>query len=364
MDDPATADCERVLDADGTPVSEVPDMDRDTLRRFHRVMVRTRLYEDRVMAMRADGDIMLETGTTGEEATPLGAAAALAPGDWLFPSYRQRPAFFYWDWPMDRMLAERRGASRQDMDAALGKAGTDVEIVPVAVTVGTNVPQAVGASMSTAAQEQGAVSMAFIGDGTTSEGVVHEALNVAGVVDAPTVFICQNNQWSKSVPADRQTAADTFAQKGEAHGIPSRRVDGNDVLAVHRAARDAVDQARSGGGPTFIECLTVRGGPHNTEDDDAYREGTGEWPDPVDRFETYLLERGVLDEEDVAAVRDAVADEVDAAIARGMQVDVPPEPESVFAHHLSTEHWHHRRQRAELDAEQDGDNPFEVGRDG
>jgi pyruvate/2-oxoglutarate/acetoin dehydrogenase E1 component len=204
--------------------------------------------------------------------------------------------------------------------------------------------------------------MVYIGEGATSEGDFHEALNFAGVFDAPVVVICQNNHWAISVPAHRQTAAETFAQKAEAHGVPHTRADGNDVFAVYEAAREAVDRARTGGGPTLVEAVTYRRTDHNTADDQSvYRDesATEYWRkrDPVDRFEAHLRDRGLLDDETVERIVASVDERIEDAVAAARAVP-RSDPMEMFEHHLQNEGWSHRRQRWELAAELDGENPF------
>jgi TPP-dependent pyruvate/acetoin dehydrogenase alpha subunit len=207
------------------------------------------------------------------------------------------------------------------------------------------------------------VTMSYIGDGSTSQGDFHEALNFAGVFEAPAVTICQNNQWAISVPAHRQTAAEDFARKAEAHGVPYDRVDGNDPLAMYDASVEAVERAREGGGPSYIEAVTYRMVEHNTADEESvYRteQQRDEWAekDPIDRFETYLLERGLLDEGDPKAMREEIREEIQQAVNRAREVPVS-DPETMFDNHLHGEDsWSTRHQKQELQAELAGENPF------
>ena len=163
--------------------------------------------------------------------------------------------------------------------------------------------------------------MVFFGDGATSEGDFHEGLNFAGVFQVPSLFICQNNQWAISIPRAKQTRSETIAQKALAYGIPGIQVDGNDILAVFAAAQEAVDRARSGGGPTLIECVTYRMSVHTTADDPRrYRtdEEVGYWrpKDPITRFQKYLKDKGLLMDEEIESIESAVLNDIQTAVDR------------------------------------------------
>src|SRR5262249_3628932 len=191
---------------------------------------------------------------------------------------------------------------------------------------------AVGLAYATQYRGDEAVVMAYCGDGATSEGDFHEALNLAGVWHSPIVFVVQNNQWAISVPLKKQTHSRTLAQKALAYGFPGIQVDGNDVLAVYAASREAVDRARAGGGPTLIECVTYRLGVHTTADDPTkYRseEEVKAWErkDPLTRFAAYLEKRNLLE--------DGVEASVEAEIARGVaayEAAGPADPLGMFDH--------------------------------
>jgi pyruvate dehydrogenase E1 component alpha subunit len=180
--------------------------------------------------------------------------------------------------------------------------------------------------------------MAFFGDGATSEGDFHEGLNFAGVFRAPAIFLCQNNHWAISLPRSKQTRSQTLAQKALAYGMPGIQVDGNDILAVYAAAKEAVDRARSGGGPTLIECVTYRMTVHTTADDPKrYRtdEEVEQWKkrDPIIRFEKYLIDKGVLSEDKIAGLDSGVMDEIQAVIDRAeAQMKTLGDPMDMFNH--------------------------------
>jgi len=353
----------RVLDPDGEVVSEPPDVEEETLRRLYRTMVESRLFDEKTLSMQRRGEVSIIARSTGEEAVSTGSAAALAEGDWCFPSYRQTPAGLYWGARKDRGVAALMGAEPETIEEHLPLEGEPpVNFTPIYVPLAVNVTNAVGSAMTDRFRGDDVVSMSYIGDGSTSQGDFHEALNFAGVFEAPAVTICQNNQWAISVPAHRQTATETFAEKAAAHGVPHERVDGNDVLAVYERSRAAVEQARQGGGPSFIEAVTYRMVEHNTADEESiYRDADEreywEEKDPIDRFETYLLDQGVLEPNEPDDLREELRDEIQAAVNRAREVPVS-DPETMFENHLHDSTWKREHQRAELRAERRGENPF------
>jgi pyruvate dehydrogenase E1 component alpha subunit len=204
--------------------------------------------------------------------------------------------------------------------------------LPITIPVATQVPHAVGLAYAAQYRGDDAVVMTYFGDGATSEGDVHEAMNFAGVWHVPIVFVCQNNQWAISVPLKKQTHSRTIAEKALAYGFPGIQVDGNDVLAVHAAGREAVERARAGDGPTLIECVTYRLGVHTTADDPTkYRsaEEVAEWErkDPLTRFRAYLQKRNLLEE----GLEERVDAEIAEAVAR-FEATPPADPLTIFDH--------------------------------
>ena len=356
-------DFHRVLAPDGSLVGDPPDLAADGLARLYRSLVRTRAFEDKTLFLQRRGEVSIAARSRGEEAVALGAAAALSPGDWCFPSYRQTAALAYWDAPLDRAIANLMGTEPETINEHLPVDDPpEVNFTPIYVPLAVNVTNAVGSAMADRFNDRDTVTLSFIGDGSTSQGDFHEALNFAGVYDAPAVTVIQNNQWAISVPAHRQTASETFAQKADAHGVPAERVDGNDVFAVYEATARAVERARAGEGPTLIECVTYRMVEHNTADEPSvYRDEAEQeyWAerDPLDRLEDYLREKGHIDGAEIEAIASEATEEVDAAVRRAREVPTSA-PERMFDHHLHTESWTERHQRAELRAELEGKNPF------
>jgi pyruvate dehydrogenase E1 component alpha subunit len=200
---------------------------------------------------------------------------------------------------------------------------------------------AVGIGMAMKYRKQPQVVMTFFGDGATSQGDFHEAMNFAGVFKTPVIFVCQNNQWAISVPRSRQTRSETMAQKALGYGFPGIQVDGNDVLAVYTAAREAVERARGGKGPTLIECVTYRMSLHTTADDPTrYRteEEVREWEgrDPILRFQSYLRDKGLLDDETIAGIEGEIQNDINEAVRKAeARMREPHDPADMFAHHFA-----------------------------
>ncbi|MDN5873632.1 MAG: thiamine pyrophosphate-dependent enzyme, partial [Sinobacteraceae bacterium] len=263
-------DFERILDPQGKVLGTVPNVDDETLLRWHEAMLKTRLFEDMALRLQRRGVFSVVAGGPGEEAIGVGAAAALNEGDWLHPTYRQAGANMYWNFPLDRTFAAMLGHAPEHVRACLPLDPVEapkIKFTPFPVFLGANIPLAAGTAVADKLGNRPHVSLAFIGDGATSEGDFHDGLGLAGVLKAPLVVVIANNGWSISVPASRQTAAETFAQKAVAHGIPHRRVDGNDVLAVYAATKAAIAAARSGAGPCLIEAVSYRMRAHTSNDD-------------------------------------------------------------------------------------------------
>lgn len=354
----------RILSPDGELVNDPPEIDAETLRRMYRTMLETRLFDEKTLAMQRRGEISIIARSTGEEAVACGSAAALNEGDWCFPSYRQAAAGLYWGAPKDRAIASLMGAEPETINEHLPVDDEPpVTFTPIYVPLAVNVTNAIGSAMVDRFRGDDNVTLSFIGDGSTSQGDFHEALNFAGVFNAPAVTICQNNQWAISVPANRQTAADTFAQKAEAHGVPYDRVDGNDILAVYERSKVAVERARRGDGPTFIEAVTYRMVEHNTADEESIYRNESEaeyWKDkdPIERLETYLLSENILEPDEPEAMREAIRDDIQEAVNRAREVPIS-DPETMFANHLIDDpSWNRQHQLQELRAERRGENPF------
>lgn len=292
-----------------------PAIDPDVLLKLHHTLLLARRFDERLLDLQRQGRIGTFPPIKGQEAAHLGAAARLRPTDWMVPSFRETAAEIWRGRSLENIIIADNG-----YDEA-GLAPPESRTLPRAVPVGSQIPHAVGLAWAAKYRDTDEVVMAFFGDGATSEGDFHEGLNFAAVFQTPVVFVCQNNQWAISVPLSRQTHSRTLAQKAVAYGLPGIQVDGNDLLAVYTAAGEAVDRARSGGGPTLIECVTYRVAMHTTADDPKrYRsaEEVEAWEerDPLPRFQRYLMEKGLLTEEMLESVHSRILAKIQAAVER------------------------------------------------
>ncbi|MCC4250155.1 pyruvate dehydrogenase (acetyl-transferring) E1 component subunit alpha [Microbacterium testaceum] len=334
-------DVARLLQADGSRVADagldpwIVDLSPHQLRALHRDMVLTRRLDTEGVALQRQGQLALWPPCRGQEAVQVGTAHALAPGDFVFPSYREHGVLLARGAKPEAYVLAWSGEEHSAYDH------TTINAAPPQIIIGAQSLHATGWAMG--AQRDGAtdVAVAYFGDGATSQGDVNEAMVFASSFAAPVVFVCSNNQWAISEPVAVQ-AKYPIAGRAPGFGIPSLRIDGNDVLACVAAMRWALDRARRGGGPTFLEAVTYRMGPHTTSDDPTRYRTSDEverWAerDPIARFEAYLRAEGVLDDSalaDVAAAADALAAEVRSACVRA----TTRAPETVFDHVYAEPH--------------------------
>ena len=302
----------RFLDADGNLLLENHGIDDDTLVELYRQMVRTRAFDEAAMRLQRIGRIPAYYPCAGQE-THVAVASALEDRDWIFSQYREQGVRLTRGVPVVNELALWRGMPHAFWDP------TEYRITPMNVTIGTHLPHATGYGYGAKLLGKDEISLALFGDGATSEVDFHAALNFAGVLKSPTIFLCQNNRYAQSTPIEQQTASETLAQKANAYGIEGVRVDGMDIIAVHTALTAAVEKARAGGGPTMIESLCYRYTPHSTYDGTPVyrtREEEAEWKekDPLVRTRAMLLARGLIDEEFDEKVTGEMRAAVDAAI--------------------------------------------------
>jgi pyruvate dehydrogenase E1 component alpha subunit len=299
-----------VLDAEGRLDRALePDIPAEDLRRLYRTFLLARRFDERMLRLQRQGRIGTYLPARGHEAAVLGSVYALRATDWLVPVWREWPAYLWRGWPLENLILLYAGFT-EGMRVPDGQRD-----LPVCVPVASHVPHAVGVAYAARYKREDSVTLCYFGDGASSHGDCQEALNFAGVFQVPLVFVCVDNQWAISVPRARQTRARTIAQKAAAYGFPGVQVDGNDLLAVYVATRTAVERARAGGGPTLIEALTYRLGPHSTADDPTkYRSAAElqEWEakEPLPRFRRYLEAKGVVD----APVHAKLEAEVDAEV--------------------------------------------------
>jgi len=297
---------------------------------LHRRMVLLRTYDERSVVYHRQGRIGTYAIFWNHEAIQAGATFALSGDDWIFPSYRESAIGLVRGLPAATILQWWRGHPSGWWNPA------DWNVASISVPIASHVPHAAGLAWGKKLRGENAVAMAFFGDGATSEGEFHEGVNLAAVMNAPAVFVCNNNQWAISTPIEAQTRAESLADKAVGYGIPGVTVDGLDVLAVYAAAREAVERARSGGGPTLIECVHYRAAPHATADDprayiDLARVEEERANECVGRFERLLLDAGVLTDDRVEAARTDAEDLMRAGIAAA-EAEPPADPELVFTH--------------------------------
>jgi 2-oxoisovalerate dehydrogenase E1 component alpha subunit len=283
---------------DGNPTARTAycrDLPDETLGWLYEMMVVTRDLDGEFVNLQRQGELALYASCRGQEAAQVGATACLRKIDWLFPQYREIGVFLVRGITPSQMAAVWRGTWHG------GLGFTAKHCAPIAIPIGTHGLHAVGAAMAAQRLGEDSVTVAYVGDGATSEGDAHEAMNLAAVFQAPCVFFVQNNHWAISVPVSRQLAAPSIAHRAPGYGMPGVRVDGNDVLACYAVMSEAARRAREGGGPTLIEAVTYRMGPHTTSDDPTrYRAqaDVDQWAarDPISRYRSYLQRLGVWTE--------------------------------------------------------------------
>jgi pyruvate dehydrogenase E1 component alpha subunit len=297
---------------------------------LYRRMVLLRTYDERSVVYHRQGRIGTYAIFWNHEAIQAGATFALGDDDWIFPSYRESAIGLVRGMPVETILQWWRGHPDGWWNPA------DWNVASIAVPIASQIPHAAGLAWGKKLRGENAVAMAFFGDGATSEGEFHEGVNLAAVMDAPAVFVCNNNQWAISTPLEAQTRAKSLADKAAGYGIPGVTVDGLDALAVYAAAREAVERARAGEGPTLIECVHYRAAPHATADDprayiDLARVEEERANECVGRYERVLKELGILTEEHAAEARREAEDLLRAGITAA-EASPAPDPELVFTH--------------------------------
>jgi pyruvate dehydrogenase E1 component alpha subunit len=337
-----------LLDADGRLIGDsAPALGDAEAVEALRLMLFARAFDRKAFSLQRQGRFGTYSPIEGQEASVVGAAFALDPArDWVVPQYRELPALLRQGLPLSRYLLYHLGHPLG------GHVPDGVNVLPIQISLAAQLPHAVGLAWGLRRQRRDGVVLVFFGDGASSEGDVHEACNLAGVVDAPVVFFLQNNGWAISTPRERQSAAASFAVRALGYGFPGVAVDGNDLLAVHAVVRAAVDRAREGDGPTLVESVTYRMGAHNTSDDPtryADAEALDRWraQDPIRRVERYLSARGCWDDETAARVAAEIDAEIAAALAEARQQETAGS-EALFDHVYATDTPRLAGQRATL----------------
>lgn len=320
-----------ILDKDGNvDAALAPDLPAETLLRLHRAMLLGRRFDERMLKLQRQGRIGTFAPIKGQEAAQVGPVAVLRDSDWMVPAFRETAGELMRGRSMESVLLYFGGYDEG------GYVPEGINNFPISVPVGSQMLHAVGVAWGLQHDGKDDVAMTFFGDGATSQGDFHEALNFAGVWQVPAIFVCQNNQWAISIPRAKQTAAQTLAQKALAYGVRGIQVDGNDILAMVVAAQEAVERARVGEGPTLIEAVTYRMSLHTTADDPKrYRTDeeveTWEARDPIARFQVYLKAKGLLDDAQIAALEEEIEAEIQAAVARTeAQMAEPVDPLTMF----------------------------------
>jgi len=321
---PEEHELRRVIDEE----REVDGVSPDELLAIYRSLILLRTYDERSVVYHRQGRIGTYAIFWNHEAMQAGSVHALAEEDWIFPSYRESAIGLLRGIPASTVLHWWRGHPAGWWNPA------EYRVASICVPIATHVSHAAGLAWGEKLKGNSTVAIAYFGDGATSEGSFHEGANLAGVMQAPLILFCNNNQWAISTPLEAQTHAETLADKAVGYGMPGVRVDGGDVLAVYEATREAVERARGGGGPTFIEAVTYRAAPHATADDprayiDLDRVEEEKRNECVGRYGAYLRRLGVLDDAIAEEIRNEALETMRAGIAEA-EAEPEPDPELVF----------------------------------
>ncbi len=344
-----------ILDEHGNLDAELdPHIPDDEVLRIHRAMLLGRRLDERMLNLQRQGRIGTFAPLRGQEASQIGPVAVLREDDWLVPAFREHAAQVMRGIPIENLLLVYGGFYQGN------QMEKDLHTLPVAVPVGTQPLHAVGLAYSIKYRKEDRVALVFFGEGATSEGDFHEAMNFAAVYQFPVIFVCQNNHYAISIPRDSQTGSETIAQKALAYGMPGIQVDGNDFMATYAATKEAVERARAGGGPTLIENVTYRLSVHTTSDDPKRYRPEAEveqWEncDPIPRIQRYLIEKGLLDETKILAIEDEIKNEIQAAVDRyeALTKTFAGDEISMFDHMYAQMPDYLQQQRDELAAELD-----------
>ena len=284
-----------LINPDGSVEDRLP-ITLEEMKALYADMVEARVFDSKSIALQRQGRLATYAPFRGQEAAQIGAAAALGDSDWVAATYRDAALNWRAGYPWELLILGRTGDERG------GQLPSNINVLPPSITVGGHMIHAVGLAWAEMLNGTDRVALTSFGDGATSEGDFHEAMNFASVYGTPTVFFCQNNGYAISLPTSEQTRSESIAIKAAAYGMPGLRVDGNDVVAVLVAVREAISMARGGEGPSLVEAVTYRLGPHTTSDDPArYRdeEERAEWEerDPLIRVQRLLQRQGSWSQE-------------------------------------------------------------------
>ena len=335
----------QILDPEGNLVGNMPDISTERLLSLYRHMQLGRAFSNKIIALQRQGRATTFGSLAGQEATAVGLAAPMQTQDWLTTSYREIASLIVRGFPLATLIYAFRGFTPATYPR-------ETHCLPFQIVIGTQMLHAVGLAMAAKISGDPVVAVGVCGDGATSEGDFNEALNFAGVFQAPVVLVVQNNGWAISVPRHKQSAAPTLAARGIGFGLPSYLVDGNDVLAVYDIMQQAIARARSGQGPTLVEALTYRMGAHTTADDPTRYRSPDEveaWrrKDPITRFQRFLMKRDLLTEEQDRQLIAAIEEQINEAV-REAEAMPPMAPDSFFDYTAATLSPRQQAQRADL----------------
>jgi pyruvate dehydrogenase E1 component alpha subunit len=317
----------QILDESGRCDEKLkPNLTNKQIKQIYELMVLTRTFDEKALKLQRQGRLGTYASIKGQEACQIPSAIQFSTEDLVVPAFREHGVYITLGLPIEMLFQSWSGDERGM------KMPEKVNILPISIPVGSHPLHAVGAAMAFKFQNKKAVSISYFGDGATSEGDFHEAMNFAGVYKAPAIFICQNNQFAISVPVKEQTASSTLAQKAIAYGFEGIQVDGNDIFAVYKATKDALQKARNNKGPTFIECFTYRMADHTTSDDASkYRKDSEvkQWEikDPILRLKKYMIKKGIFSEQYELETKRNTEQRVEEAVkkAEAMPKELPEE---------------------------------------
>lgn len=356
LDENAVLDERLFKGEDGKPL-----LSDEVIRELYEFMVLNRIFDETAFKLQRSGRMGTYPQNKGQEAAAIGSGHALRKGvDWLVPCYRENSALFMHGLPMHYILLHWMGDERGN------QIPEGVNCTPICIPIGTQMLHATGMAWAFKLRKEDRVVATYFGDGATSEGDFHEAMNFASTFQVPLIFFCQNNQWAISVPRDVQTASETIAQKAIAYGMPTIQVDGNDLFAVYKATKDAAARARGGGGPSFIEAVTYRLADHTTADDarryrDPKEVDAWQSKDPMIRLRKYLAERNLWTDEDQKQAEDRARAKTAEVIKTAETIEKPSKDDIfdyVFAAPLPPEL---ERQKQTLRTHSLGQDPSQVG---
>ncbi len=308
--------------------SLMPLLSDSDIHKIYELLILARTFDQYALKLQREGRLGTYAPISGQEGSQIGSAFAIRKSDWVFPSYRESGVYIAVGYPIHMLLQYWSGDERGL------RTPNDLNIFPVCIPVGTQIPHAVGVAMAAKYRKDKSAAIAYFGDGATSRGDFHEGLNIAGVFLLPVVFICQNNQWAISLPREKQSASKTIAQKAYSYGFEGLQVDGNDVFAVYKATYYALNKAREGNGPTFIECFTYRVSDHTTADDATrYRskEEVEMWKakDPIQRLKLFMEKKGRWTKQYQKEIEERATSIVDEAVKIKESIE-PPHPREMF----------------------------------